>query len=229
MLAHQLLRTQMKFAIVTAYNQAYEPLANLTWTSNKIPYAQKHGYDYYALTEFKLPTKLISFERTEYVVKLLESGQYDWVYVCGTDTMITNFNIQLENLVDNDYDFVIAADCLGWNNDSFLARSTDLCINWLKKVGELTEEYSTSKWLDQDAMLNTVDMMEDRIKIVPQRVMNSYDYWQYPQDYEPHVKKVDVLGNDGQWRPGDFLIHWPGLPLERRIELAKEKLDQVIQ
>lgn len=219
----------MKFAIVTAHTDNYTPLTDITWDQNKKLYAERHGYDAFALTKFKYPLNQISFERSEFVVELLESGKYDWIYVAGGDTMITNFTIKLEDLVDNMYDFIIGVDCHNINNDSFLARATPLTIQWLKKVVSMRDAYSTAQWLDQSAMIDTLDMMGDKIKIVPHRFFNSYDYWQYPQDYQPHIDKVDIFGNDGQWQQGDFLIHWPGIKLERRIQLANEKLTQVIQ
>jgi hypothetical protein len=142
--------------------------------------------------------------------------------------MITNFDIRLEDLVDDDYDFVIAVDCYNINNDSFLARATPNTIAWLRNTVSLREAYSGAKWLDQSAMIDTIDMMGDRIKIVPQRVMNSYDYDQYP-GLVPHIYKKDLLGNDGQWQPGDFLIHWPAVALDKRIVLAQNMLEQVIK
>ena len=76
-------------------------------------------------------------------------------------------------------------------------------------------------------MIDTIDMMGDRIKIVTQRTLNSYDYDQYPGSI-PHVYKKDIFGNDGQWQPGDFLIQWPGIKNDRRIPLAQQMLTQVI-
>ena len=32
----------------------------------------------------------------------------------------------------------------------------------------------------------------------------------------------DILGTDGQWKEGDFLIQWPSTDLEYRIKVAKE-------
>lgn len=220
----------MKFAMVTLHTPNYIPLAEITWDQNKKLYCEQHGYDAIAKTDgFKYDYLFLSTERTELIVELLESGKYDWIHACGTDTMITNFTVKLEDLVDDDYDFIIGVDCHGINNDSFLARATPRTIAYLKKVIEVREEYATAKWLDQQAMTDNIDMMGDRIKIVPQRFFNSFDYWQYPQDYMPHIEKKDILGNDGQWQPGDFLIHWPGISMEKRIPLAKEKLTQVIK
>ena len=36
------------------------------------------------------------------------------------------------------------------------------------------------------------------------------------------------LQKNGQWRPGDWALHVPGLPLERRAELLKSHLQDVI-
>jgi hypothetical protein len=41
--------------------------------------------------------------------------------------------------------------------------------------------------------------------------MNSYDYALYGNE-----------NNEGQWQPGDFVIHFPGLSLEKRIELVRK-------
>ena len=219
----------MKFALVTAHNEIYQPLADITWNQNKKLYADRHGYDAITLTEFKYGViNYISFERTELIIEMLESGQYDWIHACGADTMITNFNIRLEDIADNDYDFVIATDCYNINNDSFLARNTPTTIAWLKHVCSLREAYTGAKWLDQSAMIDTIGMMGDRIKIVPQRELNAYNYDLYP-GLIPHIYKKDLLGNDGQWQPGDFLIHWPAVPNDQRIAMAQQMLTQVVK
>ena len=219
----------MNFAIVTAHNTTYQPLADITWNQNKRLYAERWGYDAIAkIDEYKYDVSQISFERTELIINLLESGKYDWIHACGCDTMITNFTIPLSDIADNNYDFVIATDCYNINNDSFLARATPLTISWLKHIVSIREEYANNPWYDQQAMIDTIDMMGDRIKFVPQRELNSYDYDQYPGSV-PHIYKKDMFGNDGQWQPGDFLIHWPGVSLERRLPLATQMLTQVIK
>jgi hypothetical protein len=219
----------LKFALVTAHNDAYQPLADITWNQNKKIYCEKWGYDAISMTSgFQHPLRFISFERSRYIADLLESGKYDWIHAVGCDTMITNFNIRLEDLIDDNFDFVIATDCYNINNDSFLARASDTTIKWLRNTVNLLESYSNAKWLDQSAMIDTIDMMADRIKIVPQRTMNSYNYDLYP-GLVPHIYKKDLFGNDGQWQPGDFLIHWPAVPLDTRIALAQEMLGQVVK
>jgi len=220
----------MNFALVTAHNAAYQPLADITWHQNKELYAKRWGYDAIAKTSdwrYNDP-KLISFERCELIVELLESGKYDWVHACGCDTMITNFDIELDNLVDDDSHFIIATDCFNINNDSFLARNTPECIEWLKLTNSKIDQYRNHHWYDQQSMIDHIDQIAPHMRIVPQKYLNSYDYDQYPGSV-PHVYKKDLMGNDGQWTPGDFLIQWPGIALDRRIQLAQDMLLQVIK
>lgn len=219
----------MKFALVTSFDEKYQPLAELTWYQNKKLYAEKHGYDAIAITkDFKYETNLLGFQRLELMTELLESGQYDWLHWCGCDTVITNFNIKLEDLIDDSVSVILATDCLNINNDSFLIKASPESIAWLKTLTSLREKYAKHPWFDQQAMIETIDMISPQLKIVPQRFINSYDYTQYPPE-PPHIFKRDLLGNDGQWQSGDFLIHWPGLTLERRLQLAAQILPYVIK
>ena len=64
-------------------------------------------------------------------------------------------------------------------------------------------------------------------KVVPQRVFNSYDYTKLPR-LKDRKEYKDILGTDGQWQEGDFLIQWPSTDLEFRIKAAKEMLPKVI-
>ena len=69
----------MKFALVTAFNEAYQPLADITWNQNKKLYAERHRYGAYTVTDGFTTLGDISWARTRKVVELLESG-YDWVH-----------------------------------------------------------------------------------------------------------------------------------------------------
>jgi hypothetical protein len=44
-----------------------------------------------------------------------------------------------------------------------------------------------------------------------------------------HVEHKDVIGVDGQWQSGDFMIHFPDKKLDERIKLAKIYLEKVVQ
>lgn len=215
----------MKFAMITLHNNEYQPLADITWEQNKKLYCEKHGYDALAKTDnFKFNAFNAGFDRMSYMIEQLESGKYDWIHAVGCDTMITNFNIKLEDLIFDDCEFIIATDCNGINADSFLVKNAPTVINWFKYLLTQFPKYQHDKWRDQQAMIDHLDMISNVMKIVPQRHFNSYN-----NDLYPWQSRFDRLGNDGSWQSGDFLIHWPGFKLEQRIPWAKDMLEKVIK
>lgn len=226
----------MKFGMVTCTTGGpYSALHELTWDKNKKLYCEQHGYEPIVKdSNFKYDPSLIGFDRLEFVIELLESGKYDWLHMVGGDTMITNFTIKLESLVDDNCHFVAAYDCYNLNNDSCLFRASDQIISWLKNIVSLREKYVNYRnaqghvWYEQQGMIDTLDNIKPLVKIVPQRVLNSYDYYQYPGSV-PHIYGRDAFGNDGQWQKGDFLIHWPAIAVSKRLILAHSMLQQVIK
>jgi len=63
-------------------------------------------------------------------------------------------------------------------------------------------------------------------KVLPQRVMNSYDYKNSPL-LQNRPNYQDIIGTDGQWQEGDFLIQWPSTDLNYRIKAAKEMYENL--
>jgi hypothetical protein len=85
------------------------------------------------------------------------------------------------------------------------------------------KDYLTDKkWFDQQCVIDTYVTYKDIIKLVPQKYINSYDYRMYG------VAGIDMLGNNGQWEKGDWVIHWPGLDNKLRIQLAQKFANTVI-
>jgi hypothetical protein len=79
------------------------------------------------------------------------------------------------------------------------------------------QEYrNDNKWFEQQAVIDFYPKFQHLFKLIPQRQINSYDYAMYGTD------PTDLLGTSGQWVPGDFVIHWPGLPNEVRVQLAQQ-------
>jgi hypothetical protein len=52
---------------------------------------------------------------------------------------------------------------------------------------------------------------------------NSIDYAQYPAFEKPYSHE------QGQWIPGDFLVHLPGKSLQERLELFPTYLKHIIK
>lgn len=233
---------QMNIAIATMYTPNIKKLASITIDSNKTRYSIKHNYDLIVKTkDFEI--KHLGFEKINLLRKLLASGKYDWIYWCGCDTMITNFNIKLEDLIDNDYCFIISKDVWDFNSDSFLCRNSVKTLDFFDEILSLHDYYVDSNgiaidrgsrlpngaakcWAEQEAIIDLYPKYKEIIKVLPQKKLNSYLYHLYSSPW--HQKAMDADGNPGHWSVGDFLLHLPGMDNNNRINICLSILDRII-
>ena len=214
----------MEFALVSLNDRNYQPLADITWEQNKVVYAELHGYAHACKTEGFYNVG-VGFEKIFFLRDMMVNyPDIDWFWWTGCDTMITNLTIKLEDRIDNDYHFIIAADCNGLNADSLLVRNTPEGRGVIDMIISKHDEYKSHVWAEQQAIIDSRDEYQDIIKVVPQKLINAYEYALYPE-----CEPIDQTGGNGQWAQGDFLIHWPGLSLPHRINLANHYIGQIIK
>jgi mannan polymerase II complex MNN10 subunit len=219
-----LQRIIMNFALVSLNDANYQPLADFTWAQNKIEYAERHGYSY-ACKNSHFYGVVIGYEKIFFIRDMMVNyPDIDWFWWTGCDTLITNLTIKLEDRVDNDYHFIIAKDCNGINADSFLVRNSLEGRGFIDSLISKYDQYKDHHWAEQQAIIDSQEEYHGIIKIVPQRDINAYEYSLYP-DCTP----IDQNGNDGQWKQGDLLIHWPGRSLWDRMHLTQHYMTQVIK
>jgi hypothetical protein len=213
------------YAVVSLNDEKYQPLADLTWTKNKQIYCERHGYAGINKTSGFRGGIPIGFEKIVFLQDLLnERKDIEWVWWTGSDAMITNHTIKIEDKIIPEYDLIIATDCNEINNDSFLLKNSEWSRNYLAHIMEVMPQYKNHYFYEQQAMIDSIPANKDKIKIVPQRYLNAYK-----NDLYPHQSKYDLLGNDGTWQKGDWLIHWPGTSLDLRLQLARHFLNEVVQ
>lgn len=215
----------MRGAIVTLHDSNYEVLANLTWHQNRINYARMHNYEPIAKTE-GLGSMIIGWEKIALLLEVMKTGKHDVIHWSGTDTMITNFNIPLDEFLYDNYHVTIATDFNGINADSFVIRNTMEGRAWLQMIMDKMDEYKNHPYLEQGVMMETYTQFQHIVKIVPQRYLNAYHY---PLYYNKGARNnCDAMGFSGQWRKGDFLIHCPDQPMHIRLELFNQILPHVV-
>lgn len=204
------------YAVLSMNDAKYQPLADYTWT-NKEEYCQRHGYAAHNRTEnFRYSGSVIGFEKIIFALELFqEHPEYEWLWWTGCDAMITNQTIKIEDKIDPNYDIVMATDCNGINNDSFLIKNSEWSKQYLQHILNVMPLYQNHYFYEQQAMIDSYPGNAAHIKLVPQRYMNSYVNSLYP-----HQSVYDQLGTDGTWQEGDWLVHWPGTPLDLRLQLA---------
>jgi hypothetical protein len=164
--------------------------------------------------------------KVDFINRMLHDPQnYDWIWWTGCDLMVTNFNIKIEDRIDNNYHMIIATDCNGFNADSILIRNSQESKDYWKMVSGILPGLHWHWEGEQKIIKDTYPNYKNIIKVVPQRDINSYNYDTYNGAYPP----IDFLNTNGNWQHGDWAIQWPGLGLETRLELAAYYTQQVIK
>jgi len=212
-----------RFLIFTYHDEmlhgtkSYKDVAEFTMPS-KIDYCKTHGYDFYAKDNDFDFSRRVNWERVPMFIDLIKQGKYDWLWFLGTDCMVMNHTIRLENIIDDNYDMIIASSSdekIEVNTDSWLVKCNDWSLNFLEKINKKTELYHHS-WCEQQAVINELYNEETRkhFKIVHTRYFNSYYHAWYP---------------DLNFKFGDFVIQAAGHNNDYRVEIFNELKDKIIK
>ena len=159
-------------------------------------YCHRHGYALHYLTEANSArpaswTKILAMECN------LEA--HEWLWWADADLVVSGPTRRLEELTDGAAgDLLIASDANGINCGSFLLRNCAWSHDFLRRVWDTAEDVNHEWWEQWAIMRLLAASPADRahVQSVRKRRLNAY-----PSD----------------WRPGDFVLHTPGLPDRVRI------------
>lgn len=214
----------------TFHTENYQPLADITLEKSKRPYCERHGYPLVVKTSgWKYERNAIGFDKITLVREALEKyPECTWVFFSECDAMITNFNIKLEKFSDERFHFILPADINGTNCGNFMVRNSDIGRAYLDSIEAAAAVYRHHYMYENQYIQDTVTgtFWKTIIKVVPQRLFNSYDYETLPKYPKPCK---DALGVDGQWQPGDFMVHFADKSLKERVDLAEKYLTLISQ
>ena len=185
-------KAKSKIAIISLYDDGYSHIGQYSdW--NKKAYAKKHGYDLYVFHELIDHTRPAAWSKIPAIEKVLDD--YEWIYWSDADSLVMNSSTRLESIIDNNFDMIITRETYGWkvlNTGSFLIRNCTWSKNLLKEIYKKTDFIDNATW-EQAAfvhLLKTNPALNNRIKVVNQKVMNS------------HIIRI--------FTPGDFVLHFYG-------------------
>lgn len=202
----------MKIAVVSYNWENQAELAAIT-EPNKREYCARHGYD--AHLGVGGPWKF------DLIRRVIDG--YDAVLWADCDALFMQQSFQVEALVDyhgaHENVITITRDSpLSLNAGVFLIernqRGVEL-LDWLNSETIRGDGHGGDGCRDQ-MMLNLYARSNPWLcRILPQRLMNSYlrDEYDVP------------LYEWSQYQPGDWICHLAGIPLARRIELARRMLE----
>jgi galactosyl transferase GMA12/MNN10 family len=205
-----------RIAIFTVIDEAYDDKAyagvGAISYENKSRYARRYGYSLIR-SGLLVAERNIAWSKIWAVLTLMEA--FDWTFVMDADVVITNPELPLESMIDDRFDLIISEDENGLNAGNFFVRNSAATWTFFKRV------YETSEFATPSPILESQEAIERAlwryplplVKIAPQRAFNSY--WN---------------AKEGNWEPGDFLIHFAGLGGERadlRLCLMREYAELV--
>lgn len=195
--------------VCTEYGENYAEIAAIT---NPIieEYCHKHGYEF---VRFLLEDGNNYAYRKHEEFKHLIVGGADLIWYLDCDAIITNLDTPITGFIDAKHDLFVTKDVHEINGGSMILKCNS-DGNWVNEVilsmkPNFQNEQNAINWLMGDPQFN------QHVKILPHPSINSYDYSQY--EHYPNIRSRE----EGHWHEGDFVLHVPGLPYQKRIEVLK--------
>ncbi len=201
---------QLKIAVIGGYSASCESLAAAS-VPNKAAYASHHGYACHF-------DRIESGGWSKMAALLRYLPRYDVVLLIDLDTIIMNLSIGVESLAAAD--LTVSQDAHGLNMGVSVWRRSGWSIDFATKIFSRKGHWHSSVY-EQDSVAYFLPLEpRERWQVLPQRSMNSYCYGFY-QHFFPHGHPL------GEYQPGDFLIHLPGMSNESRIDFINHNLHKV--
>lgn len=196
--------------VLTHFTPSWKPLADIT-----VPVLEKYCHKHhYKLSAFECTPyqQYNGKEKIKHILSELKLG--DVALVMDADSIITNTNISLHNFINDHHDFYITKHVGNINAGVFIIRLSVWAIEFLNVVfsnigkgGIHCEQDSMAKYIKEHPN-------DNRIKILAHPSINSFDYSQYPEHQ-------DKIGSEEDWKPDHFVLHLPGVGMDRRLEILK--------
>lgn len=201
----------MRIATLIPSTPDWSDIANIT-VENAAKYCERHGYSMYH-NVFPQPNN--GYNKLRRVLEIMDNG-FDAVWVLDADTLITNHNIRIEHYLTPKKSFFVTKDINGINCGSFVVKKSKWAISFLEWL--LKCEGKEKMYCEQDAINHYMKLFPSEVEkhfcILPHPSINSYQYSLYPE-----VKAQ--THEQGDWRKGDFVLHLPGIGMEKRLEILK--------
>ena len=221
----------MKICVTFLKTPEIEDYAHIA-EANRVAYCQKHGYELRIASGSLDKNRAINWSTIIHVLKILEEDKYDWVFKTDADALIKNFDIKIENLIDENFDFIFTKDAFNaLNCGNFLVRNSLNSQNLLKEA-IARKDFEGHPWPEQGSLIETLKN-NPSVKYVPQRTFNSYP----PESGKAGMSErlglatVQVCKDKyvydlsaerrGLYHVGDFLLHVPGVDHSTKTKVMK--------
>ena len=196
----------MKVCCCTYYSPSHQALADIH-LPNLSEYCHRHGY--YMWVE-NIENDKWEYKKHEMFTELFEKG-FDVIWYRDIDSLITNLTIPVTVFIKEYRDFFLTMDFTELNGGSVIIKNTSAGKRFNDLILSLRGRYE-----NEQNCYNALesDDADYSIEVLPQQTINSYRYEEYKE-----IGKLSPL--DGQWEEGHFVLHTPGLPFKKRVEVLK--------
>lgn len=218
----------MVMAVATMHDKTYEYLRPYTWDQNGKLYCELWDYRKFVL---EYPGDIPhGFAKIRFLIQVCDQNpDVEWIFWKDCDGLITNFNIKLEDVVDNNYHVMLTTHNNGINNGMMFVRNSQEGREYLRMIFEHVHipNYRNGPGVEQAVMVDTLEANKTIVKIVPQRTFNAVPYTDF--SHGAITSRLDTLGTEGHWKEGDFVMHWPGERHDERLRICKIYLPRVLK
>jgi hypothetical protein len=198
-----------QFAVATLYTPEISDLGSRT-SAILARYARRHGYQALVAAESLDASRPPAWSKLLLVEQFLANHpSCTWLMWIDADALIMDPRRRLEDMVDDNVDFVIAKDRspLQINTGVFLLRNCPAALDLLRRAYAKVQ-YLWHPWWEQPAVSEAIDECSGtlRTRIVSRRSFNSFF-----DEYEP----------------GDFVIHFAGCNHETKVASVKRIINSM--
>ena len=199
-------------AKISCWNDSCQAVADLT-TPNHLAYCDKYNYQVYHSKEIPNDKHPV-WGRVALLRKVMNENSHEWFVLTDIDLLFMNFSISLESFL-NGFDLITSYDIHGLNCGVLFVRNCEWSKNFVEKwLTDGSKYYSSFINQEQTSLAYFLyQEPKEHWQVVSQKYFNSFPYHQYDLHYP-----------EGNYEDGDFIIHFPGMDNDKRINLIQEYL-----
>lgn len=191
------------------YSPSHQALADVTWP-NLREYCKIHGY---VPAKIGVQNDKWEYKKHEFFKSVFQDmEEIGLIWYRDVDSVITDLTKPITDFIDDEHSFFITEDAMELNGGSVIIKNNGFGIAFNNAVLRQRDLFQ-----NEQNVYNSFRSLYHPylIKVLPHPSINSYDYSLYPE--YPNIRSRE----QGHWHDGDFVLHTPGLPFEKRIEILK--------
>jgi hypothetical protein len=186
---------------------------------NREAYCARHGYEHWVWTgsSYLDADEYYAVNRLRYLRdRFVEDERVELAWVLNVAAVITNPLVRIEEFVDDDAAdvFITRAPNGALHAASLVVRRSAWSIGWLSDMIERANTvHRDHPWHENQAMIDSEAACGPKMRVLP-----------HPSIDQLHSSRYRWPSDAQDWKPGDFVVTFSGLPLNVRVALVREAL-----